>query len=270
MIIAKNNWIETSLSQRSANNLCDFTVTVNPHPFTVDSFENNSIRVAKEIFEKHENVHLLFSGGTDSRYVIKVFMEQNLPIKPVLMVTPYNRYELEYAIDFFKRYNIKPLIYQYDKQEFFQTTTKLSHGKGYFSFLTCLAMDVCNKINANGGTVVNAYGDPFDVDSGNPKFRLTEWDFYLNYIPNNIGSFFLYDIAIQYSIANEFTVVGDLQQSKCNFYKLKYKNKRGIDPSPEFWDIFNKLKLDIKKFDVKMSLDQYKQILTGNQSFTIT
>jgi hypothetical protein len=61
--MTKNNWFKTSLSDRSKNNLCDFTITVNPHTFNFDSFENNSNRVVLEIANKYEKLYLLYSGG---------------------------------------------------------------------------------------------------------------------------------------------------------------------------------------------------------------
>ena len=96
----KNDWITTSLSNRTPSNLCDFTLTINPYEFIPDTFENNSNRVANELANSCENIHIFYSGGLDSEYVMKTFIQNDLKFTTVFILTPYNKKDLSYAINF--------------------------------------------------------------------------------------------------------------------------------------------------------------------------
>jgi hypothetical protein len=261
----KNNWMTTSLSERTPENLCDFSITINPYPFVADSFENNSKRVAREICEKNEKVYVLYSGGIDSEYVLKVFLEEKLPVIPVLVVTPYNKLELEYAVKFCVENKLKPFILKFEKREMFNIMQKKCSEKGYFSFIAGLHLHICDIISEKNGIVVTGYGEPFATSAGptykediNSLINLVEVDFYDQYHSgNHVGSFYTYDIALQYSILTDIVYNGNIQAMKCKLYKVPYRQKIYWDR--EFYIVFNALKdPSIKLGEIQISLEKYK------------
>lgn len=271
----KNDWLTTSLSERTAQNLCDFSLTIKPYPFISASFKENSKRVAREIYNQNQNIYIFYSGGLDSEYVLKTFLDENIPVTPVTITTPYNKKELEHAVKFYTERNIKPLIFNYEKYEMFNIMRKKCLEKGYYSFAVGLQLHVCDIITDKGGVVINGFGDPIETFN-NPlnsknlnELNLTEWDFYIEYhFGKHINGFFTYDLALHYSILQDVVFDVDPNLMKSNLYQLPYRKKQPADP--EFWQIFNQLKLNIPKYSVKMPYQQYLNALTATESTTFT
>ncbi len=271
----KNNWITTSLVERTSKNLCPFTMTINPYSFEIDSFKNNSKRVAKEICETHKDVYVFYSGGMDSEYVLKVFLDEKLPVTPVLIVTPFNMEELSYAVKFCKNKNIKPFIIEYDSYKMYRIMSYKCFEKGYFSFIAALHLDACDIISDRGGTVVTGYGEPFIGPFGLPEAKnikrvnFMEGDYYIEYHPgNHVGSFFTYDLSLHFSMLNDITLVGNLQNSKSNLYEVEYRPK--ISWSKEFLTTVNLFQDKSIDWFIAPEIEKYKNIILGKESVTLT
>jgi hypothetical protein len=267
----KNNWVTSSLTQRSSTNLCDFTLTINPHDFAIDTFKNNSIRVANEIYNAHDNVYVMYSGGLDSEYVLKTFLENNLSVTPVMIVTPYNKRELEYSIKFYRQNNIMPLVISYEKYEMFDIMTKRAKANGYFSLMCSLHLEICDIISAKGGKLVNGLGEPFTTTSktDDQEILICEWELYLNQYDNSHpGSFFMYDLPLHYSLVNDIVFQNDIQKSKSDLYGLD--NRPKMFWNKEFYDIANQLAPAIDKYQITTTAELYKAALQSENPTTFT
>jgi hypothetical protein len=260
------------LNERSPDNLCDFTFTINPHPFEIDTFHNNAIRVAHEIVEKHDNVYIMYSGGIDSEYIIKTFVEQKLPFKSILISTPYNRAELAWAVDFYKTYNIKPHVIQYTANELVDNLQRKVLSLGYASLLGVLPLVACDYVNDMNGSIVVGTGEPFThpvVAASIPLVHdMYEFQFYIeDYDDRHPGAFYLYDLPLQYSMVNDAKYGSDVQKTKCDLYDVKYRKKMYYDK--EFFDILNEIKLPVNKQFVRIGDADYRSVLLGNTSVTL-
>lgn len=224
----KHNWLTTSLSQRSPKNLCDLTVTINPYAFNEDSFHSNAVRVAKEICDLHKNVYILYSGGLDSEYIIKTFLDNKLPFTPLVIMTPFNMEELRYVITFMVTHNLKPFIMRYNHSNFLSRMKEISHQRGYNMSMLTVTLDVCDIISDKHGCVIMGTGEAANhaPPGTDPFIVFGEYEFYLDHHPgNHIGSFYTYDLALHYSYAKEIDRTVDLQTAKSQLYRLPHRQK---------------------------------------------
>jgi hypothetical protein len=63
-------------------------------------------------------LHLFYSGGKDSEYILQVFKTMGMDIIPVIISHQYNQHDIKYAFDFCNDHNIKPLIIKDDYDKF--------------------------------------------------------------------------------------------------------------------------------------------------------
>lgn len=241
-----SNWITTNLDQRTKDNLCDLDINFNLQPFIKDTFANNSARVAKSIYERFDNLYLTYSGGIDSEYVLKVFKTLNLHITPIIMVTPYNQEESEYAFKFCKDNSITPEVVTYEKYDILEKLYNKTCKTGLFSMLGGLPLVACDLVNQVGGKLLTGYGEPFltptrtDSEILSTNLEICEWDYYLNVYDNSHpAGFFSYDIGLFYSLVNEISYKTTTQKAKYELYELAPRNKMPWDP--EFYAIFSQL-----------------------------
>lgn len=267
----KNNWISSSLDQRTSENLCDFSITINPYNFIKDSFLNNAKRVAIELSSQHNNLYVLYSGGLDSEFVLKLFIENNLPITPVTLVTPFNKNELAYAVKFYKKYNIKPFIINYtDTDLLINKARSICRQKGWFSFLGAIYYDILETISLKNGIVINGNGEPFFTgqnEINQNKIVFNEWEFYERYTStNHIGGFFTYDLALHHSMITEVNLSNDINISKSKLYNLEYRKKLVWDRS--FFDLIDNIPNNVKKYKVVIPYADYVQSLSDTKLIT--
>jgi len=78
---------------------------------------NNAIFL-KENTKK--DIYVFYSGGLDSEYIIKIFLSQKIKITPIIVsLEPnYNSFDISYAIDFCKYNDLKPIIINFDFDNF--------------------------------------------------------------------------------------------------------------------------------------------------------
>lgn len=85
----------------------------------VKSFYEETVNTAEIIWaEKQGDIHLCYSGGLDSEYVLAVFQSIGMKITPVIMQTQYNKHDTNYAYKFCKERNIQPIIIDLDFDKF--------------------------------------------------------------------------------------------------------------------------------------------------------
>lgn len=258
----KNNWFTTTLNNRNKDNLCDFDINMVPYEFKSGKFTDEAARVAHELVEKNDNLHICYSGGLDSEFVLNTFLKESLPITPILIDTPYNQVELEWAHNFCKEKNVKFEILTYTKNEIVDKMKEKTIDRGLFALLGGLPLVVCDEVNKVSGKLITGYGDPFEVHSGiqpnNPiptNLCFSEWDYYLDSYDNTHPSgFFTYDLGLFYSLITQIDYNCKLQESKSKLYGLKERQKMFWED--EFYSIFREIKLNIEHYDCSIPRDQ--------------
>lgn len=271
----KNNWISTSMKERTAENLCDFTVTVNPYKFEMDSFHNNAVRVAKELCDVHNNLYIMYSGGLDSEYVVKVFAENNLPFTPLIVVTPFNVAELMYTVKFLRKYNLKPHVINYQREPFLEMSRQTILDKGYRGSMMAMIHDVCDKVADLGGNVITGNGEPMHPRPGSvldDLVNICEFGFYVqNHPGDHIGGFYTYDIALNYSFADEIRIDIDKQTAKSLLYGLEHRPKMYWEKEYyQFLNILNARKGKQFGYEIYVPRKQYMESLLKDTPTTFS
>ena len=130
-MITKHNWFKTNLDLRTKENVNKFEVSIKPYYFNEEDFNASAARVVHELSIAHNDLYLCYSGGLDSEFVLKVFLENDRKITPVILSTPFNQTELEYAWKFCDNHNVVPVVLQYDKKSILEQLSQKTLLNGY-------------------------------------------------------------------------------------------------------------------------------------------
>ena len=94
----------------------------------IKSFYEETVLVAEHIWAKKQGkIHLCYSGGLDSEYVLAVFRTLGMPITPVIMRTQYNHHETQYAFKYCDENSIKPVVIDLDYDKGYYNTNVTNH-----------------------------------------------------------------------------------------------------------------------------------------------
>lgn len=269
--MTKNNWFTTNLGERTHDNLCDFKIQMQPYEFKRGIFIEEARRVAREMSERYDNLYIGYSGGLDSEFVLKTFVEEGLKITPLLIDTPYNVFESQWAFQFCNENNLKPEVLTYSKNQIIDLLKERTVDRGFFSLLGGLPLVACDELNKIGGKLITGYGEPFTTIPGeqpnhpiSTNLEFCEWDYYLDaYDSSHPSGFFTYDVGLFYSLVEQIDYTCSTQSAKYNLYNLKPRQK--MFWQKEFYAIFRELRPEKvehhyfeEKQDVFSKLDKYK------------
>ena len=198
----------------------------------------------------------------DSELVLKTFIQEGLPITPVITDTPFNRIESEWAYNFCKNNNIKPQVLDYDKNDFVDKLKEKTIDRNLFSLLGGIPLVTCDEVNKVSGKLITGYGDPFQVHSGiqpndpiSTTLCFSEWDYYLDSYDNTHPSgFFTYDLGLFHSLITQIDYNCKLQEAKSKLYGLLERPKMFWEE--EFYSIFREIKLDVEHHDCLISKEK--------------
>jgi hypothetical protein len=99
-----------------------WNVDIKPVTQPVKSFYEETVKVAETIWsQKSSPLHLCYSGGLDSEFVLCLFLNLKMNIQPVIMRTQYNHPETKYAFKLCEEKNIKPIIIDLDYDKFIES-----------------------------------------------------------------------------------------------------------------------------------------------------
>jgi hypothetical protein len=155
--LSHNNYFTTS------GHGADWTVHLNPCTKIIyEDYTNESIQAASLIYENRTSpLTLLFSGGLDSEYMIRIFEKAKIPFDvAIITYGNYNSHDTKFAFDFCESHNIKPTVVDIDIEKFIQ------EGKIYEIAHTakCCAYQmpsIMHGITKLDGTIIMANGEPY-------------------------------------------------------------------------------------------------------------
>jgi hypothetical protein len=114
------NTYKTNYLQQSGHGL-DFTIKVVDLPNKFDNYYVESCRAAEHIYANRTGkLHLLYSGGLDSEYMVSIFLDLKMDVVPVIirLNNNYNEHDIQNAFRFCESKNINPLIVDIDFDDF--------------------------------------------------------------------------------------------------------------------------------------------------------
>jgi len=118
MIFPKNDYIRTFGSGKN------FRAEIDPPSNKHSDFHKISLEVAEEIYDLRQGkLYLMYSGGVDSEYILNLFLSLKIDITPVIIkLNPnYNEHDVKYAFEFCESKKLKPIIIDFDFDEFVES-----------------------------------------------------------------------------------------------------------------------------------------------------
>ncbi len=270
--MTKNNWFITNLCDRKKDETVPFDFSITPYQFYDYGFQENCKRTAIELYETNDRLYLSYSGGCDSHFVLKTFLDLKLEIIPVIVSTDFNVEESSNAIQYCTERQIKFEILNYSKDEFVERMKKKIMERNFFSLMGGVPLLICDEVNRVGGKLLTGYGDPFSIIPGvvpthriSKKLEFSEWDYYLDdYDPTHPSGFFTYDLSVFYSLISQIDYTIPIYDAKCNLYGITKRNK--VFYNQDFYLKFREIKNpnieNYSKFtilsDIVSELDKYR------------
>jgi hypothetical protein len=235
MKLLHNDYVKTTGSGSSWN------VTIDSPNRPVKSFYEETVSAAEMIWEQKQGpLHLCYSGGLDSEYVLSLFIELGMNIQPVIMRTQYNHPETQYAFKLCDIKNIKPIIIDLDYDNFIESGKflEIATNTKCAAYQYIANMWLTSQID---GTIITGDSDPhlflndnkWYVDELEPTYRQFDYfkqnniygtPFFLTYTPEQYLSF-LIDPTIKRLANNEILGKTGSYSSKVHVYNNQDKFK---------------------------------------------
>ena len=160
----KNNYIRVS------GNASNFKVEIDPLKGPFSNYYIESCRAAEELNDlKQGKLHIMYSGGLDSEYCLKVFLSLGIDVTPVIIkLNPgYNDHDTKYAFDFCSAHNITPKVVDLDFDKFVESGKLLD---------VCKEMQSSTFGRASTGYVASLLDGTVIMGEGDPYMRLDQSD----------------------------------------------------------------------------------------------
>lgn len=250
--------------QRPTGHGKDFTVELDPLPTEFKNYYQESLLAAEEIESlKQGKLYILYSGGVDSEYALRVFLALGIKITPVIIdMKEYNDYDIKYAYDLCNEKNLNPLVIDIDFDYFvtsgkFLEISKICKAELHQRAVTAY---VAGELD---GTVLCGDGEPYvglNKETGRWRVAMDEHEFavynyykakgiygtthFNSYRPGMMAAFYtdprVYDLAMNYCPGREGTISSKwmIYNRHSNFnmpQRIKYTGYERIERS----DIFN-------------------------------
>ena len=221
-----NNWFDTTLKNR-VNGYCDFDFQITPYKFTPKPFLESCREQALTLSKKYDKLCIAYSGGLDSELVLKCFLEQDLPITPILLETSYNKVESEWAKEYCHNNSIQLITLTMSADQFIYELKKRTIDKGLPILLGGLPLIIGDHIKESGGHLLTGYGECLWPEMNKTNLlEFCEYDYYLDVHDNWHPSGFLnYSLEVLYSLVNDIDMNIDIQDAKSKLYGLEKRDK---------------------------------------------
>jgi hypothetical protein len=241
------NWLTTNISDRDNVKAADLKVSlkkIDEWNLTL-SFDEATKQTIKKIVDLKKDIYIGFSGGMDSEYVVKMFLQEKVPFKAIVIETPGNDLELSYAYHFCRVHKIKPIIIKKTEADMLKCyyndfLMKIS-GYGYNAVATYMAAQYAEE---QGGIFVMAEHLIDDQDDSSILIGANEWDFYNDVLigEHNTHYFFNYTPEISYAMIKEVREDEDAQEYKHRIYDIPFRPKIIYQYSRQYEDALTQLR----------------------------
>ena len=243
-----DNWLTTNLKERFANKDLDFDVYFKPYAFKKMSLWDASSYTIKRIADKYENLFVSLSGGYDSEFVLKVCIDNKVPVTPIIVITNFNEVETSLALNFCKVNNIEPIVVKPTDREIIKLWYEYVYviqGRGRHSSPILKSLQIAEQHNGwlltgDCPPTSDEHIDELDRPMHN-SFHLAEWDFYASELFGHPGGLLGYSVECMYAFLNELDTNLSTQKAKSKLYGLNFRNKSYMNHSLAMNMVFNAL-----------------------------
>lgn len=223
----------------SVRNTNDYIVKLGRCENMPMDFKSEALRAAKLIAEESDNIWISYSGGIDSEFIVRVFLEAGIDFRvaTVVMKNETNDYDLQHSRNFCKSMGLKLHEFEIDLEEFYRNDLET-----YATATNCISpqfpvhMWLWDQLD---GFIVAGHGDPIfkRKDSSwllqiqekeDSVFRYAKWrnrnmapGFYV-YTPELLLSFMLEKEVSNMFIAPNVAGLKDIIQVKHSVYSKYY------------------------------------------------
>lgn len=166
-----------------------FNIEIDQLPSLFSSYYEESVKAAEMVWtNKSGKLHILYSGGLDSEYLLCLFLALKMDVTVVIirLCPHYNDHDVDYAFRFCTERNITPLVIDIDFDQFVTSGKMLSISKDirshvYHRSATAYAVGLLD------GTVLLGEGEPtIEYRNGKWDIVIFEHDYaHVNYFHNN-------------------------------------------------------------------------------------
>jgi hypothetical protein len=270
-----HRFIQTNLTNPGTRTK-PFRVWFSPTPFVIASLLDNAKRVAAGVANTPRPVFLSLSGGLDSEFVLKTFSQIGARITPIIVVSPFNSTESDYALSLCELYNTPPVVLRYDsKPAFIAELYSRARQYNINSLISCVTMLAAEYAMAYCGDLVTGHCDPFGLTTTYGTIRtvdsipipemleICEYDFYIEtFFPTLTGSLLGIDAGVYYALLSEISHTLPYEEAKAGLYDIPTRKKSSWDI--ELYTMNARLLQDsdrhynIPKSHVMQFLSQYK------------
>jgi hypothetical protein len=232
---SNNSWFQTNVKLHSIGEQ-DFRVDITPHKFVSLDISSAAKTTAELLYGKYKNIYLAYSGGLDSEFILKTFVENNIPITPVIVLTPHNHLETCYAIHYCRKHNLSPVILEYTEKQLLEAIHRLllTKVKNFSPTCACFIhmLLVMEYAEANGGVML--CGEHPISDEGKNDINSTMGNditfqsgpFYYNAISvDHPPAFFYYTLELFYSVLKNIDYTMQVNEAKAKLFGLEYRPK---------------------------------------------
>ena len=202
---------------------------------------------ARSLANKHENIWLSFSGGSDSQITMLAFKEQNIPFKCAFMYLPkYNENEFAQVKALTKKHNLDLFVVPLDpyvlKDEILSKSKELDIPPNqilHSIFLGKLPKDITFIQCFNGPDFYVKDNTPYVLETANSVEYARLRAMQTLYNDRTVVGFEK-DEAVQCSVLKDSTVQGILKA--WNYYNIEGLSYLGEEPISviNYWDLFIK------------------------------
>jgi len=243
-----DNWLTTNLKERFANKDLDFDVYFKPYAFKKMSLWDASTYTINLIAEKYKNLFVSLSGGYDSEFVLRVCIDNKVPVTPIIVITNFNEVETSLALNFCKVNNIEPIVVKPTDREIIKLWYEYVYaiqGRGRHSSPILKSLQIAEQhdgwlLTGDCPPTSDEHIDELDRPMHN-SFHLAEWDFYASELFGHPGGLLGYSVECMYAFLNELDTKLSTQKAKSKLYGLNFRNKSYMNHSLAMNMVFNAL-----------------------------
>jgi hypothetical protein len=172
--LSKNNYIRQTGSGPA------FNIEIDPLPKTFDTYFVESCRAAEEIYDlKQGKLHLMYSGGVDSEYMVSVFQHLGMDFTPGLVqLNPnYNTHDMKFAFDFCVARGLNPTVIDINYDNFVKSGRMLEISLDIGCCVPHYSTTV-HGLSKLDGTVLLGDGEPYiNNKDGTWNIEIFEYDY---------------------------------------------------------------------------------------------
>jgi hypothetical protein len=240
-MITSNNWLKSNILEYVRSSTVDFKVWFDLYPFKIMSFREATDLTVQSIAKDFwgRPLYIALSGGADSEYVFRSFVRSNVPITPIIIETPMNITELQYASRVLRELNIKPIVIKVSESELTRYFLETIHTKlKSMALNSSYSLIATQHVNSVGGVMVN--GDHIINDDG--TIVCNEFEFF----PNNVIykdciGFYYYTLELCYAMVKQIKANEPVADYKTRVYNTSWRPKFYPIYSDTFSSIYSNL-----------------------------